>query len=402
MFAVFGVLFLLGGLVQINPIWLWGPYHVGDSTNGAQPDWYLGWLIGALRLVPGFDLTIGHYTLVPNPFWGGVLFPAVVFGILFLWPWIERRATGDHRFHNLLDRPRDAPWRTAIGAALLAWVFVIFVAGAADRIYVTLRHSVRDARVGVPRTRRRPAARRARRDASRVRRAPARRRGEGAAARGAGAQPVDLIGWPAGRRNGDSNWGIEPVPERLRVLGTTDTFLLWTNFGISILVLVSAAYLGLSLKQALLATLLGGADRLRDARRRRADRRRRARADDGAPARAARAARLVPRDRAQRAAVPRLVDLRADHHRDRGVRARRQGVRLRRRLVLEARLRRASRRRSRCSGRSASSAASSASSRSGPSRARSRTSSGGSPRTPTCTSSGARAAAAARSSREWI
>ena len=104
--------------------------------------------------------------------------------------------------------------------------------------------------------------------------------------------------------------------------------------------LVSAAYLGLSLKQALLATVLGGADRLRDARRRRADRRRRARADDGAPARAARAARLLPRDRAQRPAVPRLVDLRADHHRDRGVRARRPGVRLRRALVLEAPLRR--------------------------------------------------------------
>src|SRR5437763_5440180 len=54
------------------------------------------------------------------------------------------------------------------------------------------------------------------------------------------------------------NWGIEPVPERLRVLGVLDTFLLWTNLGISILVLVSASYLGLSLKQALLATVLGG------------------------------------------------------------------------------------------------------------------------------------------------
>src|SRR3954452_8716467 len=53
-------------------------------------------------------------------------------------------------------------------------------------------------------------------------------------------------------------WGIEPVPERLRVLGTLDTFLLWTNLGISILVLVSAAYLGLSLKQAILATIVGG------------------------------------------------------------------------------------------------------------------------------------------------
>jgi NCS1 family nucleobase:cation symporter-1 len=54
------------------------------------------------------------------------------------------------------------------------------------------------------------------------------------------------------------SWGIEPVPERLRVLGTLDSFLLWTNLGISLLVLVSAAYFGLSLKQALLATVVGG------------------------------------------------------------------------------------------------------------------------------------------------
>jgi ubiquinol-cytochrome c reductase cytochrome b subunit len=134
--GTFAVLFLLGGLVQINPIWLWGPYHVGDATNGAQPDWYLGWLIGALRLVPGFDLTIGHYTLVPNPFWGGALFPLVVFGILFVWPWAERKATGDHAFHNLLERPRDNPWRTGIGVALLLWVLLVFMAGALDRSYV--------------------------------------------------------------------------------------------------------------------------------------------------------------------------------------------------------------------------------------------------------------------------
>src|ERR671936_2603050 len=135
--AVAAVLFLLGGLVQINPIWIWGPYHVASATNGAQPDWYLGWLIGALRLVPHFDITIGKYTLVPNAFWGGALFPLVVFGILALWPWAERRPTGDHGFHNLLDRPRDAPWRTALGAALFTWVFIIFLAGASDRVFVS-------------------------------------------------------------------------------------------------------------------------------------------------------------------------------------------------------------------------------------------------------------------------
>ena len=137
-FAVAAVLFLLGGLIQINPIWQWGPYEPYLGTNGAQPDWYLGWLIGALRLMPHFDVTIGGYTLIPNPFWGGVLFPAVVFGFLYAWPAIERRWTGDRAPHNLLDRPRDNPRRTAIGAALFAWVATIFFAGAADRAFVQL------------------------------------------------------------------------------------------------------------------------------------------------------------------------------------------------------------------------------------------------------------------------
>jgi ubiquinol-cytochrome c reductase cytochrome b subunit len=134
--AVAGLLVLLGGLVQINPIWLWGPFHTYSSTNGAQPDWYLGWLIGALRLMPSWDWTIGDYTLVPNPFWGGVLFPLVVFGFLYVWPLLERRFTHDRAFHNLLDRPRDAPGRTAIGFGLLTWVLLVFLAGASDRVFV--------------------------------------------------------------------------------------------------------------------------------------------------------------------------------------------------------------------------------------------------------------------------
>ncbi len=135
--ATAGVLFLLGGLIEINPIWLWGPYHVYTSTNGAQPDWYLGWLIGGLRLVPSFDLTIDGYTLVPNPFWGGAAFPLVVFGFLYLWPWLERRLSGDAAFHNLLERPRDAPLRTGIGVAVVTWVVTVFLAGGSDRVLVT-------------------------------------------------------------------------------------------------------------------------------------------------------------------------------------------------------------------------------------------------------------------------
>ncbi len=138
MFFVAGLLFLLGGLVQINPIWQWGPFEPWLGTNGAQPDWYLGWLIGALRLMPGFDVTVGHFTLIPNPFWGGVLFPLVVLSVALAVPWAERRFSGARGVHNLADRPRDAPGRTAFGVAFLSWMFLIFAFGAADRIFVAV------------------------------------------------------------------------------------------------------------------------------------------------------------------------------------------------------------------------------------------------------------------------
>jgi quinol---cytochrome-c reductase cytochrome b subunit len=138
LFAVAGILFLMGGLIQINPIWQWGPYEPWQGTNGAQPDWYMGWLIGALRLMPSFEPHIDGWTLAPNPFFGGVFFPIVVFGALYLWPAIERRITRDHARHDLLDRPRDNPWRTAVGVAFFTWVFTVFAAGSSDRVFVDL------------------------------------------------------------------------------------------------------------------------------------------------------------------------------------------------------------------------------------------------------------------------
>ena len=136
--AVAGVLFLLGGLVQVNPIWEWGPYHPYLSENGAQPDWYIGWLIGALRLMPNWELVIAGRTVIPNPFWGGAAFPLFVFAVMFAWPAIERRVTGDIRRHDLLDRPRDRPIRTAVGAAFLSWVVIVFAVGSTDRIFYRL------------------------------------------------------------------------------------------------------------------------------------------------------------------------------------------------------------------------------------------------------------------------
>jgi ubiquinol-cytochrome c reductase cytochrome b subunit len=141
MLAVAAVLFLVGGLIQINPIWQWGPYHPYLSENGAQPDWYIGWLIGALRLMPNLEPAIGNHTIIPNPFWGGAAFPLFVFVVLYSWPWLERRITGDHLRHDLLDRPRDRPNRTAVGAAFLSWVVIIFAVGSTDRLFFRLHIS---------------------------------------------------------------------------------------------------------------------------------------------------------------------------------------------------------------------------------------------------------------------
>jgi ubiquinol-cytochrome c reductase cytochrome b subunit len=128
--AVAALLFLLGGLIQVNPIWEWGPYEPWRGTNGAQPDWYLGWLIGALRLMPPLEISIGGHTLVPNPFFAGVLFPSAVFAFLLGWPFVDRGRS------DLLDRPRDNPRRTATGAAVFTFVFIVFLAGSADRLFL--------------------------------------------------------------------------------------------------------------------------------------------------------------------------------------------------------------------------------------------------------------------------
>jgi ubiquinol-cytochrome c reductase cytochrome b subunit len=125
------VLAALGGLFQINPVWLYGPFEPYSVSAPAQPDWYLGWLEGALRLFPPWEIRVGSFML-PNPFFPAVLLPGVTFLGLYLWPFLEARFTGDREPHELLDRPRDRPLRSALGAATLAFYGVLFFAGSND------------------------------------------------------------------------------------------------------------------------------------------------------------------------------------------------------------------------------------------------------------------------------
>ncbi|MGD9755851.1 MAG: cytochrome bc complex cytochrome b subunit [Acidimicrobiia bacterium] len=129
--AVAGLLFGLGSVAQINPVWLWGPYDPAAVTSDAQPDWYVGWLEGALRLFPPWEVRAAGF-VIPNPFFPALLMPAVFFAVLYAYPAIERRVSGDRADHELLDRPRDRPVRTGLGAGVLAYFVVLLVAGSQD------------------------------------------------------------------------------------------------------------------------------------------------------------------------------------------------------------------------------------------------------------------------------
>jgi ubiquinol-cytochrome c reductase cytochrome b subunit len=132
LFMVSGGLALLGGLAQINPIWQFGQYQADRISYAVQPDWYMGWLDGALRIMPAWEWTGWGHTLPWEVFFPAVLFPGLVFNIAFGWPLIERLFTKDNAMHNLLDRPRDRPKRTAFGAAFFAMLFVMFGASSTD------------------------------------------------------------------------------------------------------------------------------------------------------------------------------------------------------------------------------------------------------------------------------
>ncbi|HTV10425.1 MAG TPA: cytochrome bc complex cytochrome b subunit [Acidimicrobiales bacterium] len=123
----------MGGLIQINPIWIYGPFEPARASAGTQPDWYVGWLDGALRLWPHWEFrSFGHE--IANSFFPGLLLPGIVFTIIYAWPWIDKKLFGDYGEHNLLDRPRDKPLRTAIGVGGLVFFADLTLASATDVI----------------------------------------------------------------------------------------------------------------------------------------------------------------------------------------------------------------------------------------------------------------------------
>ncbi|MEZ7002938.1 cytochrome bc complex cytochrome b subunit [Streptomyces sp. AD55] len=131
-FMVFGVLTVFAALAQINPIWVYGPYRPDTVSAGSQPDWYVGFLEGALRLMPPFETSLAGHTLMWNVLVPAVLLPGVLFTVLYAYPFFERWVTGDREEHHLCDRPRDAPVRTGLGVAAICFYAVLTAAGGND------------------------------------------------------------------------------------------------------------------------------------------------------------------------------------------------------------------------------------------------------------------------------
>jgi quinol---cytochrome-c reductase cytochrome b subunit len=148
---VTGVLGLMGGLLQINPIWQLGPYKPSQVSAGSQPDFYMMWTEGLARIWPAWEFyPFGH--TIPAVVWVAVIM-GLVFMLLIAYPFIEQKVTGDRAHHNLLQRPRDVPVRTAIGAMAIAFYMVLTLAAMNDviawKFHISLNATTWIARIGM-------------------------------------------------------------------------------------------------------------------------------------------------------------------------------------------------------------------------------------------------------------
>jgi ubiquinol-cytochrome c reductase cytochrome b subunit len=142
-FLVAAIIAALGGVAQINAIWITGPFKPENVSSASQPDWYVGWLEGALRLFPPWEIDFWGFE-IPNPFFPGILLMFLVFQGLYMWPFLEQRFTKDRDEHHVLQRPRDHPVRTGIGVGMFTFFVLLFLAGANDVITVAFGLSINE------------------------------------------------------------------------------------------------------------------------------------------------------------------------------------------------------------------------------------------------------------------
>ncbi len=150
--AVFGVIAFMAGMFQINPIWNFGPYRAAEVSSASQPDWYVMFMDGLVRLMPNWQIYFGNYSLPPL-FWPAVVGLGALFTLPMAYPWLEARKLKDTRSHHLLQRPRDNPERVGIGMMALAFFLVATLSGGndviADKFHISLNAMTWAGRIGL-------------------------------------------------------------------------------------------------------------------------------------------------------------------------------------------------------------------------------------------------------------
>jgi cytochrome b-561 len=133
---MFGALFILSAVLAPHPLTSFGP--PGPATPEVKPDWYLMWIYGFLKIVPPWgSFSLFGATIGPN-FLGGMLFPAALFGVLTLTPWIDRTNRRAVRRFEYLEPIRQSPFRLASGVAALVFIGTLFVAAYYDTLGLSL------------------------------------------------------------------------------------------------------------------------------------------------------------------------------------------------------------------------------------------------------------------------
>jgi cytochrome b-561 len=133
---MFGALFLLSAFVAPHPLEAFGPPHA--ATPEVKPDWYLLWVYGFLKILPSWATFHLFGATFGADFLGGLLFPALVFGVLTLAPWMDRTNRRAVRRFEYLEPVRQSPIRTAAGVATLTFLGMLFVAAYYDELGLTL------------------------------------------------------------------------------------------------------------------------------------------------------------------------------------------------------------------------------------------------------------------------
>ncbi|MCV7104135.1 cytochrome bc1 complex cytochrome b subunit [Mycobacterium palustre] len=149
--AIVGLLGLMGGLLQINPIWNLGPYKPSHVSAGSQPDFYMMWTEGLARIWPPWEFYFWHHT-IPAAVWVALIM-GLIFVLLIVYPFLEKRFSGDYAHHNLLQRPRDVPVRTSIGAMAIAFYMVLTLSAMNDiialKFHISLNATTWIGRIGM-------------------------------------------------------------------------------------------------------------------------------------------------------------------------------------------------------------------------------------------------------------